>query len=72
MSEHTEPTDVVVVDESGLDTGENAPHSDPVRTGHEAVDGVLDALDGLDRTPISEHVTVYEKAHEQLRGALDA
>ena len=47
-------------------------NSDPGRTGNEAVDGVLDALDGLDRAPISEHVEVYEKAHEQLRGALDA
>jgi hypothetical protein len=71
MSEHTEPTEVVA-DESGSDVGENAPNSDPGRTGNEAVDEVLDALDGLDRAPISEHVAVYEKAHEQLRGALDA
>ena len=71
MSEHTEPSEVVA-DESGSDVGDNAPNSDLGRTGNETVDGVLDALDGLDRTAINEHVAVYEKAHEQLRGALDA
>ena len=71
MSEHTEPTEVVA-DEAGTDVVENAPDSDPARTGNEAVDAVLHSLDGLDRAPISEHVEVYETAHEQLRGALDA
>ena len=71
MSEHNEPTDVVA-DGSGSDVGENGPTPDPQRTGNEAVDWVLDALDGLDRAAINEHVAAYEKAHEQLRGALDA
>ena len=45
---------------------------EPVRTGDEAVDGVLDSLDGLDERPVDEHVAVFENAHERLRGALDA
>ncbi|HET7430018.1 MAG TPA: hypothetical protein VFJ89_00805 [Nocardioides sp.] len=46
--------------------------SEPVRTGDEAVDGVLDSLEGLDERPVDEHVAVFEAAHERLRGALDA
>ena len=49
-----------------------APGSEPVRTGDEAVDAVLDSLDGLDERPVDEHVAVFESAHERLRGALDA
>jgi len=45
---------------------------EPVRTGNEAVDGVLDSLDSLDETPVDEHVAVFERAHEQLRAALDS
>jgi hypothetical protein len=45
---------------------------EPVRTGDEAVDAVLDQLSDLDRTPVDEHVAVFERAHEQLRRALDA
>ena len=43
-----------------------------VRTGVEEVDGVLRMLEGLDEQPVEEHVEVFENAHEQLRGALDA
>jgi hypothetical protein len=45
---------------------------EPVRTGLESVDGVLASLEGLDERPVSEHVGVFETAHAQLRGALDA
>jgi len=45
---------------------------EPVRTGNEAVDGVLDSLDPLDDAPVDEHVAVFERAHEQLRAALDS
>ncbi len=45
--------------------------ADPVRTGVADVDAVLDAVDELDTLPVDEHVTVYESAHEGLRGALD-
>ena len=59
---------------------ENAPEeatvasqelADPVRTGVEDVDAVLEAVEGLDRLPVDEHVAVFERAHEGLRGALD-
>ncbi len=59
---------------------ENAPEeataasqelADPVRTGVEDVDAVLDAVEGLDSLPVDEHVAVFERAHEGLRGALD-
>ena len=39
-------------------------------TGHEAVDGVLRSLDGLEHRPVEEHVVVFESAHETLRAAL--
>lgn len=40
------------------------------RTGHPAVDAVLDSLADLDRAPVDEHVAVFEAAHDALRGAL--
>ncbi len=39
-------------------------------TGNRAVDDVLASLDQLDDAPVSEHVAVFESAHEQLRAAL--
>jgi hypothetical protein len=41
-------------------------------TGNSAVDAVLDSLTGLVDIPVAEHVAVFERAHEQLRSALDA
>lgn len=41
-------------------------------TGLPAVDDVLADLADLDRTPVSDHVAVFERAHERLRRALDA
>lgn len=41
-------------------------------TGVPAVDAVLRDVDGLADRPVAEHVEVYERAHEQLRRALDA
>ncbi len=56
--------------ESGLESGlESAPES--TRTGNPAVDDVLTSLDGLADLPVDEHVAVFERAHEQLRSALD-
>ena len=46
--------------------------AEPVRTGVEEVDEVLDSIDGLEGTPVDEHVAVFENAHDRLRGALDA
>jgi hypothetical protein len=46
--------------------------AEPVRTGVEEVDGVLDSVDDLEGLPVEEHVAVFENAHDRLRGALDA
>ncbi|MBC2934733.1 hypothetical protein [Nocardioides sp. zg-1228] len=46
------------------------PEHEP--TGVEAVDRVLADVSGLDGIPVSDHVAVFERAHEQLRRALDA
>jgi len=40
-------------------------------TGNPAVDEVLASLEGLAERPVDEHVAVFERAHEQLRSALD-
>ena len=56
-----------MVDESG-------PSLEPdghVRTGNVTVDAVLASMEGLEDAPVSEHVAVFEHAHEQLRRALD-
>lgn len=45
--------------------------AEPVRTGVEEVDAVLDSVEGLEGTPVDEHVAVFEGAHDQLRRALD-
>ena len=37
-----------------------------------AVEEALEAMDGLAERPVEEHVAVFERAHEQLRRALDA
>jgi hypothetical protein len=39
-------------------------------TGHPEVDAVVASLGELDGRPVSEHVQVFETAHERLRGAL--
>jgi hypothetical protein len=39
-------------------------------TGIESVDAVVASLPGLDDLPVSEHVAVFETAHESLRSAL--
>ena len=42
----------------------------PETTGDEAVDAVVASLRGLDDLPVSEHVAVFERAHESLRQVL--
>lgn len=44
---------------------------EPVRTGVPAVDAVLDEVDAATHLPVDEQVAVFERAHEQLRQALD-
>lgn len=41
-------------------------------TGVEAVDRVLAEVSAVVDAPVSEHVQVFERAHDQLRRALDA
>lgn len=53
------------------DGAANVLADEPERTGNHAVDRVLTSLDELRDKPIDEHVAVFERAHEQLRGALD-
>ncbi len=44
--------------------------SEPETTGDPAVDAVVATLRGLDDLPVSEHVAVFEQAHESLRQVL--
>ena len=41
-------------------------------TGVDAVDRVLAEVAAVGELPVSEHVQIFERAHEQLRRALDA
>jgi hypothetical protein len=41
-------------------------------TGVEAVDRVLAEVAALAESPVGQHVQVFERAHDQLRRALDA
>jgi len=44
---------------------------EPVRTGLERVDAVIRDIESLDGRPVEEHVAAFERAHEELRRALD-
>jgi hypothetical protein len=64
-----DPTDDV--DRDHVDADEPPEIAPTVeRTGHEAVDSVLQSLDALSGTPVAEHVAVFEAAHDRLRGTL--
>ena len=58
-------------DESGSEVGPAQP-AEPVRTGVERVDAVVDAVSGLADRPVDEHVPVFEAAHDELRRTLDS
>ena len=66
------------IDRAGLDPADLYPadvQPDVVgddRTGMPSVDAVLDEVAALSARPVPEHVAVFERAHEQLRRALDA
>ncbi len=69
---------------AGTGGGEAAPESGPESrpvsrspidfesTGVETVDRVLAEVAAIGDRPVGEHVEVFERAHEQLRRALDA
>jgi hypothetical protein len=84
LPETPDPRADSAVDEAAPeDTSAEAPPDEPAapdlsaaapsrveHTGNPVVDSVLDSLEELDRLPPSEHVAVFEAAHERLRGAL--
>ena len=41
-------------------------------TGDPTVDSVIASTEALQDRPLAEHVEVFERAHRDLRGALDA
>jgi hypothetical protein len=57
-------------DDPGPDFSAVAGVSPIEHTGNPVVDSVLDSLRELDQLPVSEHVAVFEAAHDRLRGAL--
>jgi len=73
------------VDQSTGGVGEHVDHpalgqaEEPVAlppgvpsTGNAAVDAVLAAVVAVAEEPVGAHVPVFERAHEQLRAALDS
>ena len=42
----------------------------PDRPSVDAIEGVLTSMADLDGRPVSEHVAVFEEAHDRLRDAL--
>lgn len=66
-----EPEDLDAGDHPhGPDLSAVAAAAEFQHTGNPVVDSVLDSLRELDEVPVSEHVAVFEAAHERLRGAL--
>lgn len=45
--------------------------TEPTRTGVPEVDAVLERVEGVAREPVDEHVAVFDRAHDDLRRALD-
>ncbi len=78
MSEHfedhavPEPARPSAEDIDPAATGPEAAHegAEVEPTGHPDVDAVVASLAGLDGRPVSEHVAVFESAHDRLRSAL--
>ncbi len=52
--------------------GQAVTMPDVESTGVDAVDRVLAEVTAVADAPVSDHVEVFERAHEQLRRALDA
>jgi hypothetical protein len=56
----------------GIPTPSDGEQPDFESTGVESVDRVLAEVAAVADAPVGEHVQVFERAHEQLRRALDA
>ena len=56
----------------GYDEARDLPSADDGRelTGNATVDAVIESLERLEGAPVSDHIAVFETAHEKLRGAL--
>jgi hypothetical protein len=62
------PVDTEAPADDLVDRADATPGVEP--TGHPAVDEVLASLQGLEERPSTEHVEVFESAHDRLRAAL--
>jgi hypothetical protein len=69
MTEQGPPTGL---DEPESESSPAEVYSARQTTGVPAVDRVLADVDGLDALPLEEHLEAFERAHEDLRAALDA
>ncbi|MFT4263361.1 MAG: hypothetical protein QM572_08270 [Nocardioides sp.] len=47
------------------------PGTEPARTGVALVDSILESVEAAAELPLEEQVGVFERAHDQLRRALD-
>jgi len=72
MSESSNAFETAADDVLADEADELGSSGERVRTGDPAVDAVLDQLADVEGIPVDEHVAVFERAHEQLRRALDA
>jgi hypothetical protein len=71
MTEQLPERPVDAYDDEHDESGPSLEPDGHVRTGNVTVDAVLASMEGLEDAPVSEHVAVFEHAHEQLRRALD-
>ena len=74
MTEQVPPHEPEWTDEESVAEvpGEGSAPDEAARTGVPAVDAVLADVDRLADTPLDEHLSAFERAHESLRSALDA
>jgi hypothetical protein len=59
-----------VADRAASEAGDQPRPVESESTGDEAVDAVVSSVRGLDDLPVTEHVAVFERAHESLRQVL--
>ena len=73
VPDRTAPTAGEQVDEQAHESGATSQSPQGIEsTGDESVDRVLADVAALADAPVADHVQVFERAHEQLRRALDA
>ena len=73
VPDRTAPTAGEQVDEQAHESDVTSPATPEIEsTGDQSVDRVLADVAALADAPVADHVQVFERAHEQLRRALDA